>query len=244
MLLLKTNWFDDMLILKYKSKCGSSLNESQTGNPIWVKSDGTVVDIDTVVMVVEAVMQDLAQYFPSVERIMKHKDIVYTDSPYVPTMATDGVSIFINPAFAEYLINKDEEKGPLYLEFVLIHEALHILFDHCNKHSESLDKYSDSEKVNMAQDYEINYTIENFLRQGPGNSPFKGVTNAIDGCYNDDYGKKGLTWEEIYDKIPKIVRKKKLAKTSDEWKRGFSDGFAEVINQLRKESLVEKCVMM
>ena len=157
----------------------SRLNESQSGNSIWIKGDGTSVDMDTVVMVVEAVMQDLNQYFPSVERIMKHKDIIYTDDPSIQTMATDGVSIFINPAFAEHLINLDEEKGPLYLEFVLIHEALHILFDHCNKHMANIDKYSDGEKVNMAQDYEINYTIENFMRQGPGQAVFKGITKAI-----------------------------------------------------------------
>ena len=235
-----------MYVIKYTDTPieTSRLFESQSGNPIWIKKDGTAVDMDTVVMVVEAVMQDLAQYFPSVERIMKHKDIIYTDNPYVPTMATDGVSIFINPAFAEQLINMDEDKGPLYVEFVLIHEALHILFDHCNKHMENLDKYSDAEIVNMAQDYEINYTIENFMRQGPGTAPFKGITDALGGCYSDEFGKKGLTWEEIYDKIPRQKRTKVLEKTSDEWKKGFADGYAEVMAKLRKESLVEKCVTM
>ena len=237
-----------MYVIKYKKNIKvSRLNEAhepQSANNIWLKSDGTPVNMDLVVMVVEAAMQDLAQYFPSVEKIMKHKDIIYTDNPRVRTMATDGVSIFINPAFAEHLITMDEEEGPKYLEFVLIHEALHILFDHCHKHMESLDKFSDAEKVNMAQDYEINYTIENFMRQGPGISPFKGVTNKLEGCYNDEFGKKGLTWEEIYDKIPNIKRKKRLKPTSDEWKRGFADGYAEIINKLRKQSLIEKCVMM
>ena len=233
-----------MIVLKYNKKIGvSRLNESQSGKSVWMKKDGSVVDMDTVVMVVEAVMQDLAQYFPSVERIMKHKDIIYTDSPYVPTMATDGVSIFINPAFAEYLINMDEDNGPLFVEFVLIHEALHILFDHCNKHMANIDKYSDAEKVNMAQDYEINYTIENFMRQGPGTAPFKGITNKIGGCYDDEYGKKGLTWEEIYDKIPAIKREKKLEKTSDEWKKGFEEGYKEVLDELRKQSLIECATM-
>lgn len=229
-----------MIVLKHrKEKKVSSLNESQAGNQVWIKADGTPVDMDTVVMVVEAVMQDLAQYFPSIERIMKHKDIIYTDHPSVPTMATDGVSVFINPAFAEYLINLDEDKGPMYLEFVLIHEALHILFDHCNKHAESYDKFSDADKVNQAQDYEINYTIENFLRQGPGTAPFKGVTNELSGCYNDEFGKKGLTWEEIYGQLPQIKRTKNLAKTSDKWKDGFAAGYAEVIDSLRKQKLIE-----
>ena len=234
-----------MYAIKYKKKIEvTRLNESQSGTPMWIKGDGTPVDMDTVVMVIEAVMQDLAQYFPSVEKIMKHKDIIYTDSPYVPTMATDGISIFINPAFAEYLINKDEDKGPLYVEYVLIHEALHILFDHCNKHMANIDKYSDPDIVNRAQDYEINYTIENFMRQGPGTAPFKGITDELQGCYSDEFGSKGLTWEEIYDKVPREKRTKSLAKTSDEWKKGFADGYAEVIAKLRKESLIESCVTM
>ena len=236
-----------MIIIKNRKNLVFGLNEEQYGNHIdknaqhvWVKSDGTFVDMDLVVTVVEAAMQDLNQFFPSIERIMKHKDILYTDNPNVPTMATDGVSIFINPAFAEYLINMDENNGPLYLEFVLIHEALHILFDHCNKHAASYDRFSDADKVNQAQDYEINYIIENFLRQGPGTSPFKGVTDAIGGCYDDGFGRKGLTWEEIYDQIPQIKRVKKIAKTSDKWKSGFADGYAEVINSLRKQKLIER----
>lgn len=230
-----------MIVIKTKKNVKvSSLNESQAGNQIWIKGDGTPVDMDTVVMVVEAVMQDLAQYFPSIERIMKHKDIIYTDDPHIKTMATDGISIFINPAFAEHLINMDEDKGPMYLEFVLIHEALHILFDHCNKHAASYDKFSDADKVNQAQDYEINYTIENFLRQGPGTAPFKGVTNALSGCYNDEFGKKGLTWEEIYEQLPAIKRTKNPKKTSDKWKNGFAAGYAEVMDSLRKQKLVER----
>lgn len=228
-----------MIVIKNKGGVFSSLNESQAGNPIWLRSDGTAVDMDTVVMVVEAVMQDLAQYFPSIETIIKHKDIIYTDNPHIDTMATDGVSIFINPAFAEDLINMDEDKGPLYVEYVLIHEALHILFDHCNKHAESYDKFSDADKVNCAQDYEINYTIENFLRQGPGTAPFKGISKALDGCYDDDFGKKGLTWEEIYYKLPSIKRVKTPKPMPEEWKRGFADGYAEVMDSLRKQKLVE-----
>ena len=90
-----------MYVIKYTDTPieTSRLFESQSGNPIWIKKDGTAVDMDKVVMIVEAAMQDLAINYPSVERIMKHKDIIYTDNPYVPTMATDGISIFINPYY-------------------------------------------------------------------------------------------------------------------------------------------------
>lgn len=234
-----------MYVVKYTNKMDvSRLNENQSTKSIWVKSDGTVVDMDLVTTVIEAVMQDLNKNFRSVEEVIRHKDIIYTDDPYIETMATDGVSIFINPAYAEYLINKDENNGPLYVEYVLTHEALHILFDHCNQHNANVDKFSDPEKVNYAQDYEINYTIENFLREGMGTTPFKGKTKEIGGLYNDEFGRKGLTWEDIYSQLPAIQREKKTTPTSDKWKEGFADGYAEIINKLRKQSLIEKCVTM
>lgn len=234
-----------MYVVKYTNKIDvSRLNENQSTKSIWVKSDGTVVDMDLVTTVIEAVMQDLNKNFRSIEEVIRHKDIIYTDDPYIETMATDGVSIFINPAYAEYLINKDENNGPLYVEYVLTHEALHILFDHCNQHNANVDKFSDPEKVNYAQDYEINYTIENFLREGMGTTPFKGKTKEIGGLYSDEFGRKGLTWEDIYSQLPAIQREKKLQPTSDKWKEGFADGYAEIINKLRKQSLIEKCVTM
>lgn len=229
-----------MLVYKYKKNKVSTLNESQSGNGvsnIWIRENGEAVDMDLVVTAVEAALQDLAIHFPSVERVIKHKDIIYTDDPRIETMATDGVSIFVNPAFAEDLINEHDIAG---LEFVMIHESLHILFDHCYKHAQNLDKYSDADKVNQAQDYEINFIIENFMKESSGNAPFKGMTVALRGCYNELFGKKGLTWEEIYDRIPKITRTKKIKKTSDEWKNGFLDGYDEIMNKLRKQNLVER----
>lgn len=205
----------------------------------WLKHDGTFVDMDLVLSTLDAALQDLALNYPSVEYVLKHKDIIFTDHPQIRTMATDGVSIFINPEFAENLLNKDENEGALYFEFVLIHEALHILFNHCYKDYTQYDKFSDRHKVNMAQDYEINYIIENFLREGVNTTAFKGVTEKIEGCYNEEYGKKGLTWEEIYYRIPKIERKDdKKIPTSDEFKRGFEDGYNEILDDLKKRKLV------
>lgn len=228
-----------MLVLKYKNNIISNLNEGQIGNGssnIWFKPNGEKVDIDTVVTVIDGVIQDMAIHYPSVERIIKHKDIIYTDDPRIDTMATDGVSIFINPAFAEELIN---EYDVVALEFVLIHEVLHILFDHCYKLRQNLDKYSDTFKVNLAQDYEVNFIIENFMRESSGLAPFKGISDKIGGCYNESWGKKGYTWEEIYSLLPKINRIIDLQKTSDEWKKGFLDGYNETMNDLKKQNLVE-----
>lgn len=225
-----------MIVIKHR------INEAYIKPPkdkIWVKQDGSVVDIDLVNTIIEAVIQDLGVNYPSVETVIKHKDLILTDNPYVTTMATDGVSIFINPAFVEYLLNLDENEGALFVEYVFIHEALHILFDHCYKHMSNLDKFSDAEKVNQAQDYEINYIIENFLREGVSSAPFKGKTEKIGGLINNEFGKKGLTWEEIYDRIPKIVREKQLAPTTEKFKEGFKEGFDEIMDELRKKNLVE-----
>lgn len=226
-----------MIIIKH-----SKINEGfvkPLKDKIWVKQDGSVIDIETINTIMDAVIQDLGANYPSVEAVLKHKDIVLTDNPYVQSMATDGISIFVNPAFVEYLLNLDENEGALFVEYVFIHEALHVLFDHCFKHATQSDKFSDAEKVNYAQDYEINYIIENFLREGLNTAPFKGKTEKIGGLYNESYGKKGLTWEEIYEILPNIQRSKSLAKTSDKFKDGFKEGYDEVIAELRKNNKID-----
>lgn len=226
-----------MIIIKNKKEnLIPSLNESLGGGKVWIKQDGTPVDMEIVEDTLEAAIQDLAINYPSIESVIKHKDLIFTDNPYVPTMATDGVSIMMNPAFCEYLIN---EFGPISLEYVLIHECLHILFDHCAKHQENLDKYSDDEKVNYAQDYEINYVIENFMREGLGEKSFEGITEQIGGLYNEEYGKKGLTWEEIYPILPSIKRTNTKRATSSEWKRGFSDAYSDFLDEMRKKKMIE-----
>ena len=74
-----------------------------------------------------------------------------------------------------------------------------------------------------------NYTIENFMRQGPGTAPFpKGINDALGGCYSDEFPERSLLGKKDID--PRQRREQKvLEKTSDEWKKGFADGYAEVI---------------
>lgn len=215
----------------------NKINESNQGAPsVWIKGDGTPVDMELVDDAIEASLQDLAQNYPAVYTVLSHKDLIKTDNPRIDTLCTDGVSIFYNPAFIEWLIDTADFVA---VEYVLIHEALHVLFDHCNINS-YIDRFSDMEKVNWAQDYEINYVIENFIREGiTSDAGFKGLTEKIGGLINNEYGKKGLTWEEIYDKIPAIDRKVSRQKTSDEWKQGFEEGFNEILNELRSKNLVE-----
>ena len=225
---------------KYNKKI-SNLNKTQSEDAKYLRPDGTLVDMALLVATLEAVNQDIAAHFPAVYEVLYHKDILFTDNPQIRTMATDGISIFINPIFMENMLN---ECGAGCVEFIIIHECFHILFDHCKQHELNDTKYEDGYKVNEAQDYEINYVIENFLFQGT-ETPFKGMTEQSGGLINDDYGKDGLTWEEIYPKVESKRFKINKANTSKSWKNGFIDGYNEILADLRKQNLVEKlCVTM
>lgn len=65
-------------------------------------------------------------------------------SKEVPTAATDGLSIVINPDFAAALTPKE-------LRFLIIHEAMHVALDH-----NSRCKGREPKRWNVAGDYEIN----------------------------------------------------------------------------------------
>lgn len=217
----------------------SEINRTQSADAKYLKPDGTYVDMALLVATLEAVEQDIASNFPAVYAVLSRKDVLFTDSPHIRTMATDGVSIFINPIFMELML---ENCGAGAVEYIIIHECFHVLFDHCKQHEINETKYHDGYKVNCAQDYEINYVIENFLFQGT-DTPFKGMTEVAGGLINDDYGKEGLTWEEIYPLCPS--RRFDIEKQSvpDEWKDGFKDGFNEIIKDLRKQNLIENLVI-
>ena len=233
-----------MIIIKHKKeRLIPFLNEdSEEGkirlsrNKQWIRADGKEVDINRLETILNAIIQDLAVNFPSIETVVKHKDLILTDNPYIETMATDGISIMMNPAWCDVILEKFDGVG---LEYAIIHECLHILFDHCGKHINNLDKYSDAEKVNWAQDFEINYIIENFLKEGLGHKPFKGLGEKMKALYNEEFGKKGLTWEEIYSSVPFIKRNVARAKTSDEWKSGFADAYNDFIEKTKKSKVVE-----
>ena len=233
-----------MIIIKHKKEhLTPFLNEDSEEGKIrlskdipWIRADGKEVDINRLETMLNAVVQDLAANFPSIETVVKHKDLILTDDPAIETMATDGISIMMNPAWCDVILEKFDA---IALEYCIIHECLHILFDHCGKHMNNLDKYSDAYKVNIAQDFEINYVIENFLREGLGNKPFKGLAEKMKAMYNEEYGKKGMMWEDIYSTLPSIERKVNRAKTSDEWKKGFTDAYNDFLKETKKSKVIE-----
>lgn len=214
--------------------------EINTGNEIfegdndviYVDRNFNVINMTEVLSVVDACFDDIRSSYPLVYNILMHKGVRVVDSPYFNTMATDGSEIVISPVFVQELLDKDPD-GRL-VEFVLLHEMFHILFDHCGNDD---PKYSDHGKENAAQDYEINYNIENFLSEGPDDFPYEGCTNAAGGLYNRDYA--GKSWEEIYDLLGDEYDSNKKIETSDEWKKGFVDGYNQIIGELIKQKKIE-----
>jgi predicted metal-dependent peptidase len=112
-----------------------------------------------------------------------------TDS--VPTAATDGKNVYINPEFF----------NPLSLEervFVLAHEVSHVIFSHCprmklyqdRKVGPDLKAFSPA-RWNHATDYIINGWL---AKANVGKMP-------IGGLHHPDYGMDDLA-DDVYQKIP------------------------------------------
>ena len=102
----------------------------------------------------------------------------------VPTMATDGVRLFINPEFAESLTWEQKI-------FVLIHEIMHCVLLHMMR-----VKTRDPKLFNIAGDYEINVIICDTLNDF--NEEF---VKKLEGLYDIKY----LNWpvESIYEEVKK-----------------------------------------
>lgn len=119
---------------------------------------------------------------------------VPADDPDIQTMATDGKNIFINPAFAKSMTDKQTI-------FVLCHEILHNVMLHFQR---MYAKGADPGKWNIAADYEINPMLvdEGLLTKDE-------VINQLHGLYKDEYA--GKSAEEIYDeegnkKMPELPK--------------------------------------
>lgn len=95
---------------------------------------------------------------PFFATILLGQQIVETDK--VPTMATDGETIFVNTAWAEQLSHAE-------ISFVLAHEVLHCVFEHMHRRGPR-----DPEKWNVAADYVIN---EILVREQIGQMPKLGL---------------------------------------------------------------------
>jgi predicted metal-dependent peptidase len=101
----------------------------------------------------------------------------------IPTMATDGENLLINPDFAATL-TPQEVRG------VLIHEVLHCAFGHMWRRGDR-----DPMKANMAMDYAINLIIEDYIKA-------ENASLALpQGCLLDQKY-RDMAWERIYNLLP------------------------------------------
>lgn len=100
----------------------------------------------------------------------------------VPTQATDGVNIFINPQFTYNL----DLTGKV---FVMAHEIMHCVLNHIRR-----GKSHDPERSNIAADYEVNITLANMGLVKI--DTVKKLEGLIDTKYSD-WG-----YEKIYDDNP------------------------------------------
>lgn len=203
----------------------------------WRTITGQVIDANRILKILDKIADDLYKEFNEIYQVFSKKTVYITDA--CETMATDGRCMFLNPLWCYLIVDRvGKSKGIRALEYVIVHEMMHILFDHCVAIND--DRFPDGYRVNDAMDYELNYVIENYLYDSSGNLPFKGMTAACGGCYDESFGERGLSWEEIYPLIPARERKNPKSNTSDEWKKGFLDGFDVIMKALRKRNLVER----
>lgn len=103
----------------------------------------------------------------------------------VPTMATDGANIFINPKFCSTLTDKQ-------IVFILCHEILHNVLIHFTREKAKGVSPNQHERWNYAADYELNpMLVEEGLLSASE------LKNDIKGLYEEKYLEK--TAEEIFD---------------------------------------------
>ncbi len=215
-------------------------NQSDDEKP-WIDAQGNIYDIKTIKACINEAKNEAMHDFPALGSILGNVNISPVNDIDIDTFATDGNSIVYSPRFAQHLIDMGGG-GSFYIEYVLLHEALHVLFAHCEQGEREFQKYPNHDLVNIATDLEVNYTLENYLRI-PGSDeyqPFKGVTHeeGIKGHYDDKYA--DMLWEDIYDDLHPRDKKVEKEKTSDEWKAGFIDGYNEIINELKNKKLIEQ----
>lgn len=100
----------------------------------------------------------------------------------IPTQATDGVNLFINPQFTANLDLTEKV-------FVMAHEIMHCVLNHLRR-----GKSHDPKKSNIAADYEVNVTLEEMGLVKAN------VMQKLHALYDKKYA--GWGYEKIYADSP------------------------------------------
>lgn len=138
---------------------------------------GNKIDMEKLLKDQQLALIYISNNFPFFMSLLKKLNWIYTFQ--VPTQATDGTRLLVNPEFTSEL--------PIRMKaFVMMHEVMHCALDHMMR-----GKGHDHARSNAAADYEVNGLLES-----------DGMVSASDlSPYLFDKKYQGLSYEVIYSMI-------------------------------------------
>lgn len=153
-------------------------------------SDGKPIDMKNLLFEIESARTAIASQSPYYAPYLHQMVPIFTW--LVPTMATDGVRLFINPEFA----NSISWDGKI---FVILHEIMHCVM----MHQERGVGY-DRDKFNRAADYQVNTLIEDLQPNWSSKVKTKDLIKELDGLFDEKY----LNWDvdAIYKDLPDMPK--------------------------------------
>lgn len=225
-----------------------------------IDPDGNIINMVKVRSIIGDAIDGLATMVDqSLAEYIANMNIVYTYND-CPTFQTDGKRIAINPTFcmniyqagADKTPDGEDNKGLIYVAYVLLHELFHVMLGHCEdpRVIDLVYKGSlENDRVNYSMDAVINWMIENSSYDADDNYFFKGVTKECGGVINEVYNM--MDWPEVYDKVPDEDVMRDMDSVifkhidpvpngmTDDWYNGFLDGYNEMLDMLKKQRLIE-----
>lgn len=225
-----------------------------------IDPDGNIISMVKVRSIIGDAIDGLATMVDqSLAEYIANMSIVYTYNN-CPTFQTDGKRIAINPTFcmniyqagADGTPDGEDNKGLIYVAYVLLHELFHVMLGHCEdpRVIDLVYKGSlENDRVNYSMDAVINWMIENSSYDADDNYFFKGVTKECGGVINEMYNM--MDWPEVYEKVPDEEVMRDMDSVvfkhidpipngmTDDWYNGFIDGYNEMLDMLKKQCLIE-----
>ena len=147
--------------------------------------------------------------------------MIYSIDEGCETAYTDGERIAFSPTFLEELSDKE-------LDFVMMHEILHVVLQHCLRGEDK-----DNERYNIAADIVTNSTI---MHENDDKVSSITLSQYGESMHIAPDGKEGYlyTAEEVYEMLPQTIKRSDNQKAKIMANGGFEDGRAEKVQQSRK----------
>ena len=225
-----------------------------------IDPDGNIINMVKVRSIIGDAIDGLATMVDqSLAEYIANMDIVYTYNN-CPTFQTDGKRIAINPTFCMNIYQRgadntpdgEDNKGLIYVAYVLLHELFHVMLGHCEDPRVIDLVYKgtlENDRVNYSMDAVINWLIETSSYDADDNYFFKGVTKECGGVISEAYNM--MDWPEVYEKVPDEDVMRDMDSVifkhidpipngmTDDWYNGFLDGFNEMLDAFRSQHLIE-----